>query len=129
MEKSTFFVDISSSFIFSTSIDILSVPILLLGSVSSKIKLSFCLSSSIFSIISSFSISISESRISCSLALKKLLIKLRVPEGVTLNNIAIDIINENIDDSYTLDTLDRRSILVFIKACRRKDSYESLKTT
>ena len=43
--------------------------------------------------------------------------------------IDIDIINENIDDSYTLDTLDRRSILVFIKACRRKDSYESLKTT
>ena len=99
MEKSTFFVDISSSFIFSTSIDILFVPILLLGSVSSKIKLSFCLSSSIFSIILSFSISNSESRIFCSLALKKLLIKLSVPEGVTLNNIAIDIINENISIS------------------------------
>ena len=52
-----------------------------------------------------------------------------IPETYQNSNLEVDIINENIDDSYTLDTLDRRSILVFIKACRRKDSYESLKTT
>lgn len=52
-----------------------------------------------------------------------------IPETYQNSNLEVDIINENINDSYILDTLDKRSILFYIKACRRKDSYESLKTT
>ena len=92
LEKSIFFDVTSSSFISSTSIDISSDSILLSVWVSFTIKLSFCFSTSLLS----SSGSTSEFKISDSLALNKLVIKSRIPDGVTLNNIAIEIINENV---------------------------------
>ena len=92
LEKSIFFDATSSSFISSTSIDIFSDSILLSIWESFSVKLSFCFISSLLS----SSRSILEFKILDSLALNKLVIKSRIPDGVTLNNIAIEIINENI---------------------------------
>ena len=71
--------------------DISSDSILLSVWVSFSIKLSFCF----FSSLLSSSNSISEFKTSDSLTLNKLVIKSSTPDGVILNNIAIEIINEN----------------------------------